>query len=191
MPGSFSILFYRLTHVVPHSEITSCLWLKFFHWVYTIVFVISVIKYHDHKQLGEQRVYFTYTSTPVHPWKKSGQELKQCRTWRQELMQGPQKRATYWLPPPALLGLFSYTHQGHLLLTVLVLLTLPKIGWALPHQSWVKTISCSLAYRSILWKNFSPIRFLLPRWPYLVSRWHKASKNTLVAIFSSAEGQSG
>ena len=54
------------------------------------------------KQVGEERVYWAYTSiTAVHHQRKSGLELNQVR--KQELMQKPWRDVLCWLAQPALL----------------------------------------------------------------------------------------
>jgi hypothetical protein len=59
------------------------------------------------KQVGEERVYSAYTSTP----KEVCTGTQQVR--KQELMQRPWRDVTYWLASPGLLSLLSYTTQGH------------------------------------------------------------------------------
>jgi hypothetical protein len=57
------------------------------------------------KQIREERIYSAHTfRSIVHHWKKSGQELKQGRTWKQELIQRPWRSAavkfrTPFFPP--------------------------------------------------------------------------------------------
>jgi hypothetical protein len=45
--------------------------------------------------------------------KKSGQQLKQGRSWSQELMPRPWKDVTYWLAPHVLLSQLSDRTQEH------------------------------------------------------------------------------
>jgi hypothetical protein len=69
---------------------------------------IAVIKHHDQKQPGQERVYFSLQfHTTDHHWGKSGQEL------RQELIQRPWRNTAYRLAPHGLLSLLSYTIQDH------------------------------------------------------------------------------
>jgi hypothetical protein len=49
---------------------------------------IALIKYQDQKQVGEKRVYLTYTSTSLFITKgNQDRNSSRDRTWRQELMQ--------------------------------------------------------------------------------------------------------
>jgi hypothetical protein len=59
------------------------------------------MKHSDRKQLGEERVYImAYTSTPLFSIGGSqDRNSSRAGTWRQELVQRPQRRAAYWLPP--------------------------------------------------------------------------------------------
>jgi hypothetical protein len=59
------------------------------------------------KQVGEERVYSAYSSSP----RKSGLELKQVR--KQELMQRPWRNVLYWLASPGLFSLLSYRTQDY------------------------------------------------------------------------------
>jgi hypothetical protein len=55
-----------------------------------------VIKHHDHKQVGEERVYLTYTSASLFITKVSqGRNSKGTRTWKKELRQSPWRSAAY------------------------------------------------------------------------------------------------
>jgi hypothetical protein len=66
------------------------------------------------KQVGEERVYSTYTSTLLFITKGSqDRNSHRAGTWRQELMQRSWMDVTYWLASPGLLGLLSYRSQGH------------------------------------------------------------------------------
>jgi hypothetical protein len=57
----------------------------------------AVMKQQDQKQLGEKRVSLASTSTSV--FLKGSQDRNSSRagTWRQVLMQRPQRGAAYWL----------------------------------------------------------------------------------------------
>jgi hypothetical protein len=64
------------------------------------------------RQVGEERVYSDYTfHIVIHHQRKSGLELKQVR--KQELMQRPWRDVTYWLAPPGLFSLLSYSTQDY------------------------------------------------------------------------------
>ena len=59
---------------------------------------ISVMKHHDQKQLGEERVYLTYSSTSLFIIERSQDRSSHKEgTWTQELMQRPWRGAAYWL----------------------------------------------------------------------------------------------
>ena len=65
---------------------------------------IAVIKHHDQKQLGEERVSFSvqFHNTLI-------TEGSQGRHLRQELIKRPQRGAAYWQPAI----LYTPTHQHH------------------------------------------------------------------------------
>jgi hypothetical protein len=64
------------------------------------------------KQVGEERVYSSYTShTAVDHQRRSEPELKQVR--KQELIQRTWRDVTYWLASPDLLSLLSYRLQDY------------------------------------------------------------------------------
>lgn len=65
---------------------------------------IAVTKYHGQKQVGKEPVYVVYTFTSQ-PIRKSGQELKWSKNWRQELMHSAMGGAAY---QHGLLGLLSH-----------------------------------------------------------------------------------
>lgn len=71
---------------------------------------IPVTKHHDQSSLWRKGVFWF---TPPHQGRKSGQELKQCRNPRQELMPRPYRNASYWLAPHGFLNLLSYRTQDH------------------------------------------------------------------------------
>jgi hypothetical protein len=62
----------------------------------TVTVSIAGIKHHDCQQLTEKWVCLA-NITEGHQGRKS----IRTRTWRQELMQRPQKCAAYWLAHPA------------------------------------------------------------------------------------------
>jgi hypothetical protein len=92
-------------------------------------FSIAVIKYQHQNQLGEERVYFHLTLLG-----KSGQELK-AGTWRQELLQRPQRGAANWIPLHGLLSLLSYSTR-----TTCPEVTPLTMHWVLPHQLAINQI---------------------------------------------------
>jgi hypothetical protein len=53
---------------------------------------IAMIKYHDQKQVGEERVYLAYTSIAEGI---QGRNLNRTGIWRQELMKRPWRDAAY------------------------------------------------------------------------------------------------
>jgi hypothetical protein len=66
---------------------------------------IAVMKHHDQKQPGEERVCLAYS--PISLFTTEGRQDRnsnRAETWRQRLMQKPWQRAAYWF---ALLGLLS------------------------------------------------------------------------------------
>ena len=127
---------------------------------------IAAVKYHDQKQLGEERVYLAYmswincpltddkagTQSQLGTWRQE-QMQKPWRsvlgTWRQEQMQKPWRSVAYWVILHSLLSLFSYRTQDHKSMAP------PTMGWALSHQSWIKKMSCRFAHSPILWRHFS------------------------------------
>ena len=57
----------------------------------------------------EERVYFSLKfHITVQRGRKSGQELKQTGTWRQELRQRPQRGAAYWLALHGIDAVYTY-----------------------------------------------------------------------------------
>jgi len=92
-------------------------------------------------------------------------------TWKQGLIQRPWSSDASWLVPHGLpaCSLF-YRTQDHS-----PGITLPTIGWALPHQSAIKKIP----YSWILWRHFSQLRFPSLLWLYgivTVASWHQTSQ---------------
>jgi hypothetical protein len=68
---------------------------------------ISVQNNMTKKQVGEERLYSTYTST--HHQRKSGQDTGQELGADAEAMEG----VSYWLASPGLLSLLSYRTQDY------------------------------------------------------------------------------
>lgn len=102
---------------------------------------VAVVKYHDQKQRGEERVYVSIQfHTVVHH--------------RQELKQKP-RECSCWLACSALL---SSTIQDDLLRGGTT-----HNGLGLLHRSVIQTVNCNLSVRPIFWRRFSQLRFLLPR----------------------------
>jgi hypothetical protein len=66
------------------------------------------------KQVGEERVYLTYTSTLLFITKGS-QNWNSHRVliWRQELMQKLWRNIAYWIASPGLLIMLSYRTQNY------------------------------------------------------------------------------
>jgi hypothetical protein len=65
---------------------------------------IAEMKHHDKKESwGGKGLFSFHFQINVHHQRKSGWELKQAETWRQELMQRPWRGATYWLAQLAFL----------------------------------------------------------------------------------------
>jgi len=68
-----------------------------------------MMKHHDQKQVGEVRIYLTYTFAS---WSitEGTQDRNTTRagTWRQELKQMPWSGAVFWLAPHVLFNLLSY-----------------------------------------------------------------------------------
>jgi hypothetical protein len=61
------------------------------------------------------RKWLIWFTLPHHSlsWRKSGQELKQAGTWKQELMQRTSRSTAYWHAPHSLLILLSYRAQNY------------------------------------------------------------------------------
>ena len=93
-------------------------------------FLLLMTKHHGQKQLGEERVYFVYTSS-------SGADAKAMRS------------AAYWLAFHDLLSLLSGSTQDHQSKGGSTFMT-----WAIPHQSLTTNIPPKLAYSPILRKQF-------------------------------------
>lgn len=110
---------------------------------------VAVIKQHNHKQLGEEKVSFAYTST-------SHSIIK----GRQNTGIGQQPGGRDW----------SRSHGGMLLSTLLLVtcsacmqpniiclgMAPCRVGWAFPHQSLnvIKKMSHMLALKPIWWGHF-------------------------------------
>ena len=74
-----------------------------------------MIKHHEQKQLGEERVYLVSTSRSLFIIRNhQDRNSNRAGTWRQELMQRPWRDTAYWLSHHSLLSLLSYRIQGHL-----------------------------------------------------------------------------
>jgi hypothetical protein len=66
------------------------------------------MKHHDQTQLGDQRVYLAYTSTSLFIIERSqDRHSDKAEIWRQELLQTPQRDATFWLAPHGFFSLLS------------------------------------------------------------------------------------
>jgi hypothetical protein len=73
-----------------------------------------MVKHHDLKQVGEERVYLAYTSVLLFIIEGSqDRNSSRAGTWRQELMLRPRRGAAYSLAPHGLLSLPSYSTQDH------------------------------------------------------------------------------
>ena len=92
-------------------------------------------------RLGEERVYLAYISAaPLIAGGSQDRNSNRDGTCRQELIQRPQKSATYWLAPHGLLNLLFFiepriTSPG---------VAPPTKSWALSHQSLIKKMPCGL-----------------------------------------------
>jgi hypothetical protein len=76
--------------------------------------IIAVIKHHDQKQVGEERVHLAVFSTALSIIKVSqGRDSNRAGSLSQELMQSPWRSAAYWLTPHGLLSLLSYKTQDY------------------------------------------------------------------------------
>jgi hypothetical protein len=60
-----------------------------------LISFLSLMKHHGQKKLGEERIYFLYTSTSQ---SNIVQELK-AETWRQKLQLKPWRSAAHWNEP--------------------------------------------------------------------------------------------
>ena len=61
----------------------------------------AVMRHHDKKQVGVERVYLAYSPTSQVPTED------RTGTWRQELKQKSWRDVPYWLAPHGLLSLLS------------------------------------------------------------------------------------
>jgi hypothetical protein len=97
------------------------------------------------KATWKERIYLAYMSILLFIIKENqGRNSNRAGTWRQELMQRPQRGAAYWLAPHCLLSLLiepKTTSPG---------MALPIMGCALPHQLLIKKMLNRLAYSLIL-----------------------------------------
>ena len=75
---------------------------------------IADMRYHDLKQLEEERVYLAYNCISL-IWHEGSRDRNSSRggTWRQELMQTLWTGTAHWLAPHGLLSLLSYRTQDH------------------------------------------------------------------------------
>ena len=105
------------------------------------------------KQVGEKRVYLTYSSTSQSTVEGSqDRNSGWARTWSRSWCRGHGVGAAYWLAFHGLLSLLSYrTSPG---------MALPTVGWVLPAWSLIRKIRCSW----ILWRHFL-------NWGSLLSDW--------------------
>ena len=120
---------------------------------------IAVMKHHDQKQAGEERVYFHLAYTIISLEEVGTGTQNRAGTWRQDLIQRPWRGAAYWLALP----LHPACSDCYLieLRTTSPGMIPPKMGLAFPHQSLIKTILYEFACSPVLWKEaFSPLRFL-------------------------------
>jgi hypothetical protein len=104
----------------------------------------AMMKYHDQKQVREERSYLTYTSTFLFIIEGNQERnINREGTWRQKLLQRPQRGAAYWLA--ILLILLSNRTQDHQ----------PKDGttynWAVssPIPTVIKKMSTARSYGGI------------------------------------------
>jgi hypothetical protein len=105
----------------------------------------AVMKHHYQKwNWGGKRLLSLSFHTTVNYWGKSGQELKQANTCRQELIQRLWKIATYWLLHHHLLSLLFFIEHR----TTSPRVAPPTMKWAFPHQwlkKWQKSLSTVLS----------------------------------------------
>ena len=72
------------------------------------------MKHRDQKQLAEERVNLAHASIALLIIEGSqDRNSNWAGTWRQELMQRPQRGAAYWLAPGGLLSLLPYKAQNY------------------------------------------------------------------------------
>lgn len=98
------------------------------------VSIVSV-KHMTKKQVGEEKVYSTYTSTLMFITKGSqDRNSHRAGIWRQELMQRPMRGAAYWIALHGVCSAFFLTEPNP---------TNPGVApstmdWSLPHPSLVE-----------------------------------------------------
>jgi hypothetical protein len=94
------------------------------------------------KQLGDKRVYLTYTSISLFTNEGSwGRNSNNAGTWRQELMQTPWRVLLIGLLFLACLACFLIGSR-----TTSLEMPQPTMVWAFPHQSVIKEMSYGLFY---------------------------------------------
>jgi hypothetical protein len=97
---------------LPSGRLLLCI---FFLFLLVLVRVtIAVMKHHDQKQIGEERVYVAYASISLFITKGS-QDWSSSRAgnWKQELMQRSCRDAAYWLISHGSLSLLSYRTRDY------------------------------------------------------------------------------
>ena len=83
------------------------------------------------------------------PYCRSGWESSPAGTWGQELMHRPWRGVAYWLAPHGCSACFLIEPR-----TTSPGMTVPTMGWALPHQSLIRKCPICLPSACILWSHF-------------------------------------
>jgi hypothetical protein len=128
--------------------------------------------------ISSSRKVFSWLTLPAHVHSKSGQELKQAGTWRQELQQRPWRMLLGRLLPVASGLLPVACSVSFLLYPTTTCQGMTVLTWAgSSHiKSPVKKMSHRLVYRLVLWKHFPYSDSLFPDDPVLCQDDIKASR---------------
>lgn len=124
-----------------------------------VLVFIAMIKHSDQKEVGEEWVCFTYTSTYTPSLKEvRGRTQNRAEIWKQELKPEPCRSVSYWLAQQDLLSLLLYIPQDHQIKDGTT-----HNGLGSPHQVLVK----KMPDRRIFWRHFLNWRSLLSDNPSL------------------------
>jgi hypothetical protein len=76
---------------------------------------LAMMKHHDKKHIGKEKVYSAYTSTCSLSCPEGSQDSnsRKAGTWSQELMQRPWESAAHWFLHHDLFNLHSYRIQNY------------------------------------------------------------------------------
>lgn len=145
-----------------------CTWFLTWVWKLTnkpvlVKVTIAIMKHHYQSKSGLKWIHLTLVSLSLSIiWGGQDRNSKGAGIWRQELRQKPRRSVVYWLHPPALHYLLSYTNKHQQ----------PRSGTTEGEQGYFhpsvnEKIFCRPLCSLILWGHFLSQGFLI-RWLYLV-----------------------